>query len=82
MTKIYQPKIIKPMEGDIKKYYKHLLEYGGFDSIADYKRQTGSKDKATQIYNYLYDQLQGIISKTNKEEYEKHHKSIAEYKKN
>ena len=81
MTKIYEPKIIKPMEGDIKKYHKVLLEYRGFDSISDYKRQTGSKDKATQIYNYLYDELQKTIINTNKEEYKKHHQSLAQYKK-
>jgi len=80
MTKIYEPKIIKPMEGDIKKYHKLLLEYGRFDSISDYKRQTGSKDKATQIYNFLYDELQNTIINTNNENYKKHHQSLAQYK--
>jgi hypothetical protein len=57
------------MEGDIKKYHKVLLEYGGFDNIRDAKKQTGNNAK--QIYSHLFDELQTFISDSNKQEYRK-----------
>ena len=79
MTKIYEPKIIKLMEGDIKKYHKVLLEYGGFDNIRDAKKQTGNN--ANQIYSHLFDEIQKFISDSNKQEYKKKFQSIALYNK-
>ena len=64
MTKIYEPKIIKSMEGDIEKYHKFILEYGGFDNIRDAKQRTGNN--ANQIYSHLFDELQTFISESNK----------------
>ena len=82
MSQIYQPKIVKPMSGDIKKYHKIVLEANGYNSsINDYKKKTGDKAKAYDIYNDLYDQLQNTIFQTNKEEYKKHHQSLAQYNK-
>ena len=69
------------MSGDIKKYHKILLKANGYNSINDYKKQTGDKTKAGDIYSYFYDELQNTIIHTNKEEYKKHHQSLAQYKK-
>ena len=79
MTKIYQPKIIKPMEGDIKKYHKTLLQYGGFEDINDAKRQTG--DNANQIYSHLFNELHNFIFDSNQQKCKKHHRSIAQHHK-
>ena len=79
MTKTYEPKIIKLMEGDIKKYHKVLLEYGGFDNIRDAKQQTGNNAK--QIYSHRFDELQTFIYESNKQEYKKKFQSIAVYNK-
>ena len=32
---VYKPHIIKEMSGDVRKYHKILLEYGGFKNITD-----------------------------------------------
>jgi len=67
------------MEGDIKKYHKVLLEYGGFDNIRDAKKQTGNNAK--QIYSHLFDELQAFIYESNKQEYKKKFQSVAVYNK-
>ena len=77
MTKIYEPKIIKTMEGDIKKYHKVLLEYGGFDNIREAKQQTGNN--ANHMYSHLFDKLEAFISESNKQDYKKKFQSIALY---
>jgi hypothetical protein len=78
-AKVFKPTIIKEMAGDVRKYHKVLLEYGGFNNIHDAKKQTGNT--ANEIYAFLFDQLNEFIIENNKQERQKHSTSINQYKK-
>ena len=76
---VNKPQILKEMSGDVRKYHKILLEYGGFKNITDAKKQTGNNTK--EIYAYLFEQLNEFIIESNKQETEKHLATINQYKK-